>query len=57
MHLVCALLAPLAAPFWETKTPGDRTDAQIELAEAEWARRRGKPLNDACCATSCIRES
>jgi hypothetical protein len=75
MHLVCAWLALLAAPFWETKAPNDWTDAQIELmlhdspwaemaepapavqvylasahpmreAEAEWARRRGKPLND-----------
>jgi hypothetical protein len=75
MHLVCLLLALLAAPFWETKAPGEWTDAQIELllhdspwaemaapapdvqvylatahplreAEAELARRRGKPLNE-----------
>ena len=30
MHLVCAWLALLAAPFWETKAPSDWTDAQIE---------------------------
>jgi hypothetical protein len=75
MHLVCLWLALLAAPFWETKAPGDWTDAQLEQllhdspwaetaepapgvqvylatarplreAEAEWARRRGKPLNE-----------
>jgi hypothetical protein len=75
MHLVCVLLALLAAPFWETKAPQDWTDVQIEQllhdspwaemaepapavqvylatarplreAEAQWARRRGKPLND-----------
>jgi hypothetical protein len=75
MHLVCVLLALLAAPFWETKAPADWTEAQIALllhdspwaemaepapavqvylataqpvreAEAELARRRGKPLND-----------
>jgi hypothetical protein len=75
MHAVCAWLALLAAPFWETKAPVDWTDIQIEKllhdspwaqmadpgpavqvylataqpireAEAEWARRRGKPLND-----------
>ena len=75
MHLLCVLLALMAAPFWETKAPRDWTDAQIELllhdspweemaepapavqvylatahpvreAEAELARRRGKPLND-----------
>ncbi|MGA2739437.1 MAG: hypothetical protein ABSG65_18600 [Bryobacteraceae bacterium] len=75
MHLMCVLLALLAAPFWETKAPSDWTDAQIELllhdspwaemaepapavqvylpsarpmreAEAELARRRGKPLNE-----------
>jgi hypothetical protein len=74
MHLVCALLALLASPFWETKAPGDWTDAQVESllhdspwaemaepapvvqvylassrpmreAEAELARRRGKPLS------------
>jgi hypothetical protein len=75
MHLVCVWLALLAAPFWETKAPGDWTEAQIERlthdspwaemaepapavqvylaaarplreAEAELARRRGKPLNE-----------
>lgn len=75
MHLVCVWLAMLAAPFWETKAPGEWTDAQIEQllhdspwaemadpapavqvylasaqpireAEAELARRRGKPLNE-----------
>ena len=75
MHLVCAWLALLAAPFWETKAPSDWTDAQIERllhdspwaqmadpapavqvylatarplreAEAELARRHGKPLNE-----------
>jgi len=39
MHLVCAWLALLAAPFWETKAPGDWTDAQIErlLHDSPWA--------------------
>src|ERR1017187_11017459 len=75
MHLVCAWLALLASPFWETKAPSEWTDAQIELllhdspwaemaepapavqvylatarplreAEAELARRRGKPLSE-----------
>jgi hypothetical protein len=75
MHLVCVLLALLAAPFWETKAPGDWNEAQIALllhdspwaemaepapavqvylataqpareAEAELARRRGKPLSE-----------
>ena len=75
MHLLCALLALLAAPFWETKAPKDWSDQEVQLllndspwaqaadpappvqiylatarpvreAEAELARRRGKPLND-----------
>lgn len=75
MHPVCALLALLAAPFWETKAPAEWSDSQIDLlmhdspwaqmadpapavqvylatahplreAEAELARRRGKPLNE-----------
>ncbi len=75
MPLVCALLAFLAAPFWESKPPSDWTEVQIEQlthdspwaqmadpapavqvylatahplqeAEAELARRRGRPLND-----------
>jgi len=75
MHLACVWLALLAAPFWETKAPGDWTEAQIGMllhdspwaqmaepapavqvylatahpvreAEAELARRRGKPLNE-----------
>lgn len=75
MHLVCAFLAFLAAPFWETTAPADWTEVQIEKllhdspwaemaepapavqvylatarpvreAEAELARRRGKPLNE-----------
>lgn len=75
MHLAYVLLALLAAPFWETKAPGDWTDIEIERllhdspwaqmadpapavqvylatahplreAEAEWARRRGKPLSE-----------
>lgn len=75
MHLAYVLLALLAAPFWETKAPGDWTDVEIERllhdspwaqmadpapavqvylatahplreAEAEWARRRGKPLSE-----------
>ena len=39
MHLVCVLLALLAAPFWETKAPRDWTDAEIEelLHDSPWA--------------------
>jgi len=39
MHLVCAFLALLAAPFWETKAPGGWSDTQIELLlhDSPWA--------------------
>jgi len=75
MHLLCALMALLAAPFWEAKAPREWSDAQIQEllhdspwarmsdpqplvqvylasarpmreAEEEWARRRGKKLNE-----------
>jgi hypothetical protein len=75
MHLLCAFLAFLAAPFWESKPPAAWTEVQLDqllhdspwaemaepapavqvylataqpvrLAEAELARRRGKPLNE-----------
>ncbi len=40
MHLVCALLALLAAPFWETKAPADWTEAQIDklMHDSPWAQ-------------------
>lgn len=40
MHLVCALLALWAAPFWETKAPHDWTESQIELLthDSPWAQ-------------------
>ncbi len=40
MPLVCALLALLAAPFWETKAPRDWTEPEIELLmhDSPWAQ-------------------
>ena len=37
---MCAFLALLAAPFWETKVPREWTDAQIErlLHDSPWAQ-------------------
>ncbi len=43
MHLVCAFLALLAAPFWETKAPADWTSEQIEVLmhDSPWAQMAG----------------
>jgi hypothetical protein len=43
MQLVVALLALLAAPFWETKAPGDWSEGQIELLlhDSPWAQMAG----------------
>jgi len=40
MHLICILLAWLAAPFWETTAPKDWTDEQIQLLlnDSPWAQ-------------------
>jgi len=39
MHLLCAFLALLAAPFWETKPPADWTESQLQqlLHDSPWA--------------------
>jgi len=40
MHLVCVLLALMAAPFWETKAPRDWTEAEIArlMHDSPWAQ-------------------
>jgi hypothetical protein len=40
MHTLAALLALLAAPFWETKAPQDWSDEDIELVlhDSPWAQ-------------------
>jgi hypothetical protein len=43
MHLICILLAWLAAPFWETTAPKDWTDEQVALVlnDSPWAQAAG----------------
>ncbi|MGA2130807.1 MAG: hypothetical protein ABSH50_00700 [Bryobacteraceae bacterium] len=40
MPLVCALLALLAAPFWETKSPRDWTEPELQrlMHDSPWAQ-------------------
>ncbi len=40
MHLMCVVLALLAAPFWETKSPKDwsEDDLQLLLNDSPWAQ-------------------
>jgi hypothetical protein len=43
MHVICVLLAFLAAPFWETTAPKDWTDEQVQLLlnDSPWAQAAG----------------
>jgi hypothetical protein len=40
MHVICVLLAWLAAPFWETTAPRDWTSEQVQLLlnDSPWAQ-------------------
>ncbi|MFN7993153.1 MAG: hypothetical protein U0Q18_06115 [Bryobacteraceae bacterium] len=40
MHVLCALLALLAAPFWETKPPKDWSEEELSMLmhDSPWAQ-------------------